>query len=181
MARVGRKRKQVSREANGKPQRATQAVLNEINQREAMKVKNVVLMQPHRRELKDPDSEHAECALGRFYLANGNKIALEAGRHYAGLVRRWRAAHGMASAHAPEESTGTGEGPAWSTVQGWLRDIRRIEAALDQAGPVIRFAVNRLVIEDRDPVDRQAALDALLGLRIVALESELLRPDHPFK
>lgn len=181
MARRGPKRKMVHREPNGKPQRPSVAQRqNDANARAALIVKNVVLGQPHRN-----GSEAKECAtaLGRFWLRlkTDNKVIYQAGEHYAGLVRRWRAAHGMVSAQAPEETFGTGEGPAWATVQGWLRDIRKIEAALDRAGCVIRFAVNRLVIDDRDPIDRQAEQDALVGLRIIALEVGLLGRDHPYR
>jgi hypothetical protein len=178
MGKPGRKPKPGKREPNGKPQRPTQAVLNEITKREAMKVKNVVLMQPHRR---GQESEHCVTALGRLWLRMNtpNKVILHAGEHYAGLVRRWRAAHGMASAHAPEESTGTGDGPAWSTVQGWLRDIRQIEKLLDGLG--VMSAVARVVLDDLDPIDRNAEIAAVMGLRAIAIEVNMLGKDHPFR
>lgn len=179
-SRAGRKRKPGQREPNGRPQRPTQSVLNELNQREAMKVKSVVLMQPHRN-----GSEAKECAtaLGRFWMAlrtPDNRLPLLAGEGYADLVRRWRAAHGIAAAAAPEEATGTGAGPAWSTVQGWLRQIEDIERALLKASGNVLLATKRLVVDDLDPETRQQHFDARVGLNIVAIELGLVGKDHPF-
>jgi hypothetical protein len=45
----------------------------------------------------------------------------------------------------------------------------------------VRFAVNKLAIDDHDLESAQARADALLGLRIIALEVGMLKPDHPFR
>lgn len=180
-SRAGRKRKTGKREPSGRLQRpTTMEALNAANAKKAIAETSVVLMQPHRR---GSDARECATALGRFWLnlKTDNRVTLNAGEEYAGLVRRWRAAWGAKDGTAPSEGAGTGEGPSEGTVRAWRKQIDKVEAALDRASCQIRFTVSKLVIDDRDLETRQERADALLGLRIVAIELQLLGPSHPFR
>jgi hypothetical protein len=180
MGKRGPKRKIAQRYPSGQIKRPTTArALNDRNKQIVQAMQGVVLMQPHRR---GSEAKEAASALGRFWLRmkTDNKVIFHAGDHYAGLVRRWRAAHGLAPAHPLEEPDGgVSDGPAWSTVQGWLRDIRKIERLLDGLGA--RSAVDRIVIDDLDPPNPASEAAALMGLHAIALEVRLVKPDHPFR
>jgi hypothetical protein len=186
-SKAGRKRKPGHREPNGRPQRPTQSVLNELNQREAMKVKAVVLAQPHRRNSKDPEARECEpfSALERFckHLGGGDEIILAAGLRYKKIVRDWRSTKGISCDPSPEEKTGAGggDGPAWQVVQGWLCQIHDLERAMMRASFTVLEATKQLVVENIDPETRQQKWDALLGLRIVAHELGMYGKDHPFR
>lgn len=181
MARTGRKRKTAAREPNGRLKRPTVDMLNEMNHAKAMAETATVRAQPHRR---GSDAPECSSALGRFWLglAINDRTLLHAGESYAGLVRRWRAAWGAKEASVPAEGMTTGEGPSEKTVRAWRAEIDRIEAKLTQASCAVRFAIDRLVVEDRDLM-LQSKLDAHLGLRIIAIELGMLggRRDHPFR
>jgi hypothetical protein len=180
-ARLGRKRKAGLRELNGRLLRPTVAQMAERERAVRMAETHLVLMQPHRR-----GDDRPECvtALGRFWLnlKTSDRTLLHAGESYAGLVRRFRAAWGMKEAVAPPEGLRTGEGPSDRTVRAWRAQIEAIEGKLSQASHQIRFTVNRLVLDDKDLTDKQAMLDAQLGLRIIAIELGMASgKDHPFK
>jgi hypothetical protein len=64
-------------------------------------------------------------------------------------------------------------------VRAWRTQIDRIEERLNQVSPTVRFAIARLVIDDRDLL-LQSAGDAKLGLRVLAVELGICKPDHPF-
>lgn len=103
---VGRKRKPGKRERNGRLKRETVSHGD----------KAVVLAQPHR--LGDTD-QRCESPLGRFCIRYKlNHDLLKAGRDYADIVRRWRAAKGIPT-NEDLGGRGGGEGPSDETVKRW--------------------------------------------------------------
>lgn len=177
---AGRKRKPGQREANGRLQRPTVDRLNEITRAQALVETATVRAQPHR---KGSDKRECVSALGRLWLSleTENRVLLNAGEEYAGLVRRWRAAHGLVSASAPETHAGTGDGPSWKTVRGWLSEIEDADREMMRASFTVMRATKRVVVDDLEPVNRQEHMDALVGLRILAHKFGLLGKDHPFR
>lgn len=177
MSRPGRKRKPGSREANGQLKRPTVDMLNELNRAKADQETALVRAQPHR-----GGSDKPECstALGRLWLSLGytDRTLLQAGEDYAGLVRRWRAAWGAKDGTSPSEGAGTGIGPSDATVRAWRAKLDGIEAKLIRASHAVYLATNRLVVDDRE-VNRP--MDVVLGLKIIAVEMGMIKPDHPFR
>src|SRR5262245_33050033 len=84
---AGRKRTAGRRERNGRPQRPSAADRNPIA---------ACLMQPHRRNAKDPKDPFNESELGRFILRQElPRIVYDSALDYAKLVRRSFAAAGI--------------------------------------------------------------------------------------
>lgn len=159
------------------PGRVTLAAIERAEKAQRMAETITVLQQPHRR-----GSNATECAsaLGRFWLAHKfDRVMLQAGEEYGAVVRRWRAVWGLKDASVAADGASTGLGPSAATVRSWRATIDRVENRLVRASPEIRFAINRLCLDDRD-ISAHAIDDAKAGLRIIANELGLVGPNHPF-
>lgn len=139
----------------------------------------LVLSQPHRR---GNGSQECATALGRFWLSlkTSDKTLMDAGEAYARIVRQYRRAWGIATESVPAEPGSDPRPPMLLAVQKMGAQIDRIEAELTRVSCNVRFAVTRLVIEDRD-LSGCARGDAQIGLRVLARQLGLLKADHPFK
>lgn len=120
------------REPNGRRQRP---VLEQIKQAQESATKReiaanqaVVLRQPHRR---GNDNARLESPFGRFVdLHKMPDEIWKAGEEHEGRVRRWRSAMQVPTDVRAGESGG--DGPDWVVVQGWLREIRDCESAMNR-------------------------------------------------
>ena len=139
-----------------------------------------VASQPHRRDFRDPLSPRLDSALGRLCERLGLRSELfDAGRDYAELMRRWRAAKGCPDP-VHTGAIGSGQGPSDATVNGWWRQIERIEAALRYQGTISYLAVRHLCLDGAD-ISPEVERDAVAGLCIVAHElGRLPVGAHPF-
>jgi hypothetical protein len=180
MAKAGRKRKEGQRYDCGKliPP-VTLAKIKAIQAEKEAELKVVVLAQPHRRG--DADQMRAS-VVGRFAIEHyadlgDRRVYYAAAEEYAQLVHRWRVAWG-APVDVNMGGGGTGAGPAPETVQGWWRQISRIDTALSRHG--LTGPIKRMVVEDRE----QVFLDPYRvkkGLWIIASELGRIDPKgHPF-
>lgn len=117
------------RERNGRKQRkTTQEKLNEMAERDRLKIVGTVIRQPHRIDFPDPESSIIGCAVGRFVIRH--KMAVEivsAADVYAQAKRKWLAVKG-----APMETRlgGTGADVDEATVAKWRDTFRSIETAV---------------------------------------------------
>lgn len=160
------------------PGRVTLAAIERAERAERMKETKVVLMQPHRR---GSNATECESALGRFWLAHchGNRLLIDAGEAWARLKRQYRRAWGIITENAPGEPGSHANDLTVEAVQKMGAQIDRIEAKLSRPMSIL-FAINRLVIEGRDVSGKFATGDAIIGLRILAIELCGMKPDHPF-
>ena len=181
MARRGRPRKSGAREKNGRLQRPTLAQLMDADHRQRMAETAVVAAQPHRAWAPDPSSPWLASALGRFCIRYKVRSELyDAASEWTAIYRRWRAASTIPDP-LHSSSLGSGLGPSEGTIAAWWRDIERVERALLEGyGQVVLLAVRHLCLDDED-LPHEAAAEALIGLRVVAVQmGRLPEGAHPF-
>lgn len=160
------------------PGKVTLADIERAEKAQRMAETATVLAQPHRRGFAGTE---AESALGRFCLRHtpGNRLLIDAGEAWARLKRQYRRAWGINTENAPGEPGSHAHELTMEAAQKMGAQIDRIEAKLSRPMSVL-FAINRLVIEDRDIAGQPTTGDALIGLRILAVELCGMKPDHPF-
>ena len=142
--------------------------LADMERRRLQEQMATVLAQSHRNGSTD---QRCGSAIGRFVLARKLKLAVyHAADEYGGLVRRWRAARGIAS-EVRDWAGGSGEGPSDATVRGWRARIDTLDAAIERASSARYLAaVQRLVLEDRE-IDAPNHYGTVLALMALAVET----------
>jgi hypothetical protein len=181
MAKRGRPRKQTAREANGRAKRPTLAQLKDAESRQRLAETDFVANQPHRRGARNPRDPRIITAHGRFCDRYGlrDEIFLAAEK-LAETYRRWRAAKGIPDPQHSSAMGSGGAGPSKSTVDGWWRDIERVEKELRLYGSGVYVSIRHL-IQDGQDVPEEAAADTIVGLRVVAVRlGRLPAGSHPF-
>jgi len=181
MAKRGRPRKQGERYPSGGLRRPTLAQMEEIERRKRLAETASVMAQPHRAWAGKQAGHHwLASALGRFCIRHKLRSELfDAGAEWTGIYRRWRAAKGIPDPNH-SQTIGGGLGPSDAIVDGWWRDIERVETALRQHGQGTFLSARHLLLDDSDLPD-EAAADAIVGLRVVAVElGRLPKGAHPF-
>lgn len=181
MARRGRPRKQGVRQPNGQLKRATLAQIVEADHKSRMAQTALVASQPHRAWAPDPLDPRLATALGRFCIRYKVRSELhDAGEEWASTFRRLMAAKGVPDPlHTSTLGTGGG-GPSAATVEGWERDVERIEKALRPYGQGAWLGVRHLCLDNADLPD-EAAADTIVGLRVLAITlGRLPAGAHPF-
>ena len=161
--RKGRKRKTtVKRDASGK------------SRGEDM-VREVVKRQPHRRWLQEAHrlDQRAESHLGRLALARHvSAVEYEAGKHYAGVVARYRA---VISARDPLRQGSPGSGLNMLAAEARRRTIEFNDAFECLGGQYIQRLVARVAVYDEPcPYGSMEALR--YGLRALAVNFGMSRP-----
>ena len=106
--------------------------------------------QPHRRDLKEPDSRWADSALGRFCLANRlRKEIYDAGLMYQVIYDRHCAAWGApCQRRSGGGRGGMGEGPTMRTVAEWRSALEGCSRAISDAGGVLAVKAIKLLCHD---------------------------------
>lgn len=162
------------------PGKVTLADIERAEKAQRMAETATVLSQPHRRGFAGTE---AESALGRFCLTLGTigKDYQRAGEQYGALVRRWRSAWGAKTSNPAPDVPGSGEGPSDARVRAWREEIDGIEAMLSRISITVRFAVNRVCVDEFDVLP-QSKLDARHGLHALAIHLGIISSrTHPFR
>jgi hypothetical protein len=180
MAKRGRPRKLIAREPNGRAQRPSLAQIKEAERKQRLAETAVVMAQPHRAWARDPGDPRLASALGRLVIRHRLRSELfDAGSEWTGIYRRWRAASAIPDP-LHSQSLGGGLGPSDRLVASWWADIVRVENALRQYGQGAYLGVRHVLLDDADLPD-EAIADAIVGLRVVAVEmGRLPKGAHPF-
>jgi hypothetical protein len=177
MARRGRPRTKALNRLDAKI--GVLAQITEADKRARLSETAQVVAQPHRSWAPDPNDPRLESALGRFIIRHKLRSELfDAGDHYADVYARWCAAKGIPHPRR-RHMVGGGHGPSDATVNAWWREIEGIEAALRRYGKAY-IHVRHLCLDDED-LSPEATADAIVGLRVVAVEiGRLPERAHPF-
>lgn len=152
---MGRPRKMMKREPNGRPQREAKHQIEEAERAREQREMAVVLSQPHRRGSR---SQLRENAIGRFVEDMMLPMALYfAAQEYASTKRRWLA---EAKAPMPDRLGGSGEDVPPEVFREWGDSIKRDEDAMrDAAGtigmvPVVWMAFDGFDCPPNSPRDK---------------------------
>jgi hypothetical protein len=181
MAKRGRPRKQALREPNGRVKRPTLAQLKQAELSQRMAETDFVANQPHRRGARNPRDPRISTAHGRFCDRHRLREEIyQAAEQLAETYRRWRAAKGIPDPQHSSAMGSGGDGPSPSTVDGWWREIERVEAELRRYGSDAYVGVRHLLQDGQDVPD-EASADTIVGLRVVAVQlGRLPAGAHPF-
>lgn len=156
------------REPNGRIKRQTQTdKLNELNRRQAEQETLIVRLQPHRRDLPNPESPLAGSALGRFVLKNKLRQEFyEAGDYYGTLVRKWQSVLGFPSM---ERVGGTGRDTTWELVNEWSDEIIECRRTMIVYGkPDGCLSIERMAVYSEEFANGASIRQAMLSLAALA-------------
>jgi len=191
----GRNRKFGIRQPNGQLRRPTLAELTSAEANTRMKEISIVIAQPHRRDLIDPNDPWAASAVGRFLLPRRSKAigaitaAYDAADAYRSLYRRWWALRGVQDVIHDARVT-VGSSPDLSPSEQADKDERvradgarigRIKLNIIRMTHIGYCVMNNAIMFDVD-VPAMSEDDAMTAFGQLAEEMGLSgRPLHPFR
>jgi hypothetical protein len=181
MAKAKHKINPSRREPNGRRQRPTVEILNEMNRSRDDAIMSVALAQPHRSGAKDQADPRLESPFGRFCV--GWKLRREisvAADDFSALVRGWRAAKGVPS-EIRIEGSGNGLGPSDEAVRAWGERIAKVEHAVIAKSDPRGYLALRVMVIDGNECDPRFGVLARMAAFWLAVEMGTLSPkETPF-